>query len=231
MSVRLAVMRQDWRDLTFLHFEVDPDALAATLPRGFSPDRYQGRAYVGLVPFRMRRVRLNGLPPVPGTTDFLETNVRTYVVGPDGCTGVWFYSLDAANRLACAIARATFGLPYFFAQMSYRAEGDRREYRCARGELTSHLVIQDAGESLREAAPDSLDHFLLERYRLFSVRRGGVMTGEVAHAPYRFRPITLAHRSDASVAAAGFPEVGPVVHAVYSPGVDVRIGRPTRVRV
>jgi hypothetical protein len=223
-------MRQDWRDLTFLHYEVDVAQVQATLPRGFTPDLYEGRAYVGLVPFRMQRVRVGGLPLVPGTADFLETNVRTYVVAPNGMTGVWFYSLDAANGLACAIARATFGLPYFFADMTYRQDSAQRAYGCRRSAFTSLVTVEEVVEPLRVASEGSLDAFLLERYRLFSVRRGRVMTGEVDHAPYEFRTARVLTLFDQLVGSAGFAESGSVVHAAFSPGVNVRIGVPKTLR-
>jgi len=43
--------------------------------------------------------------------------VRTYVTVDDK-PGVWFFSLDAANRVAVRVARRTFNLPYLDAVMS-----------------------------------------------------------------------------------------------------------------
>lgn len=111
------VMRQDWQQLLFLHWRVSPELVQATLPPGLTVDTFDGDAYIGLVPFTMRNVRPVGLPAVPGLSHFHEINVRTYVHA-NGEPGVWFYSLDAANPIAVAIARALFHLPYHWADIS-----------------------------------------------------------------------------------------------------------------
>jgi uncharacterized protein YqjF (DUF2071 family) len=226
----LTVMRQQWRHLAFLHYEFDPAQVQATLPDGFRVHTFQNRAFVGLVPFRMMNVRPIGLPAVPKLSHFLETNVRTYVIAPNGQTGVWFYSLDAESPMACRIARATFGLPYFPAKMSLVRRGNEFEYHCQRGSISSKVVVS-TGTELRTASPDSLEAFLLERYRLFALRKGVVMTGLVRHEPYTFSHVESALVEDRLVSAAGFqiaPGQAPA-HAVWSPGVDVQITAPTRL--
>jgi uncharacterized protein YqjF (DUF2071 family) len=105
-------MRQDWRDVVFLHWEVDPDAVVPLLPRGVAPDVLDGRTYVGLIALRMCRVTVSVLPPVPHLSWFPEINVRLYSRGPDGRSGVVFRSLDAARLLAVLGARATVRMRY-----------------------------------------------------------------------------------------------------------------------
>ena len=70
------------------------------MPPQLELDLFEGTAYVGLVPFTMTGVRPVGLPPVRGISSFHETNVRTYVHREGRDPGVWFFSLDAANRIA-----------------------------------------------------------------------------------------------------------------------------------
>jgi len=226
----LTVMRQQWRHLAFVHYEVDPARIQATLPDGFRVHTFQNRAFLGLVPFRMMNVRPIGLPAVPKLSHFLETNVRTYVIAPNGQTGVWFYSLDAESPTACRIARATFGLPYFPAKMSLARRGSEFEYRCTRGAIESKVVVTTTPE-LRVASPESLDAFLLERYRLFSLRKGMVLTGLVRHEPYTFCELEAVSVDEQLVAAAGFECItsGVPAHAAWSPGVDVQIDAPTRL--
>ncbi|MFM8618508.1 MAG: YqjF family protein, partial [Opitutaceae bacterium] len=119
-----AVMRQRWIDLLFLHWEVPVDVILPTLPPGLEPDTFDGRAFLGIVPFRMDKVRPAFLPALPGVSYFPELNLRTYVRDRAGVPGVWFYSLDAGNRVAVAIARKFFHLPYHAARMEMR-RGDR----------------------------------------------------------------------------------------------------------
>src|SRR5947209_19996689 len=112
----LLVMYQKWRDLSFLHFPIDPSALRSLVPQELDIDTFSNRegkemAWVGLIPFWMTGVRPRGLPPIPGVNTFPETNLRTYVHRNGKKPGVWFFSLEASNRIACATARLTFGLP------------------------------------------------------------------------------------------------------------------------
>jgi len=126
-----AFMHQRWHDLLFAHWPVPAPAIASRLPAGLELDTFEGRAWLGVVPFRMSGVRLAGLPPLPGAGAFPELNLRTYVRRGD-VRGVWFFSLDAASRLAVEAARLGFGLPYFHARMSTRPDGDGIVYSSER---------------------------------------------------------------------------------------------------
>src|SRR5512135_1436091 len=130
--VKRPLMQMSWHTLTFLHWPYEPAWVQALLPPGLTAQTFDGRAWVGLVPFEMV-VRWPGGPAVPWLSRFPETNVRTYVTGPDGTTGVWFLSLDAARLPAVAAARAGWGLPYYWnAQMSVVRRGDRVRYQSRR---------------------------------------------------------------------------------------------------
>src|SRR3954467_7728270 len=122
------MMSQRWRDLTFLHWAVDPEEVAHRMPPGVRPDTLDGVTYVGLIPFRMVGAGLARGPAVPWAGSFLETNVRLYSVDDTGRRGIVFLSLDADRLLVVAGARVAFGLPYRWAQMRYAAAGDVRTY-------------------------------------------------------------------------------------------------------
>ena len=120
------VMYQRWAYLLFLHWPVPEAMLRPLLPARLTVDTFAGQAYVGLVMFTMTGVRPILLPPVPGLSNFHETNVRTYVHNGGKDPGVWFFSLDAANAIAVKIAQTFFHLPYFYARMSLTAARDTR---------------------------------------------------------------------------------------------------------
>lgn len=178
----------DWEDLLFLHWAVEPGALAPHLPRGLELETCEGCAWLGVVPFRMARTRWRGLPPLPGATNFPELNLRTYVRA-GGRSGVWFFSLDAASRLAVAGARATFGLPYFVARMQAQRHGEEREYASRRSDRRGPPAEFRARwrtlEPAFEARTRPLERFLTERYALFTRRQGRLLAAEIAHAPWR----------------------------------------------
>ena len=111
-------MRQGWHDLASIHWRYPADVVQARLPAGFRVDTFQGDALVGLLPFRMSRIRFGPLPPFGRWSTFPETNVRTYLVDPRGRRGVWFFSLDIDRLVPALVARATYNLPYCWGRMS-----------------------------------------------------------------------------------------------------------------
>jgi len=226
------VMRQRWRDLLFLHAAVDAESIQPLLPRGLEvetrPDSSgRERAWIGLIPFRMFGVTPRGIPPLPWISAFPETNVRTYVHRGGRDPGVWFFSLDAARWLACKAARAAFSLPYFHARMGTRRDRERVEFRSERLErpFARSRVVAELGDALAPAAPDSLEHFLVERYRLYAVHRGRLATARVHHSPYPLRAARVVDLDTQLLDAAGLP-AAPIAHVVFSEGVDVDVFAP-----
>jgi hypothetical protein len=224
---RFAVMHQRWEQLLFLHWTVPPETVQATLPPGLFVDTHDGRAYLGLVPFFMRGVRPRFCPPVPGLSNFLELNLRTYVHDGRGRPGVWFYSLDADQPLAVRIARAGFGLPYFHATMdAHRTEDGWVDVRATRPGDVEQRFRYRPERLVGPATPGSLEFFLVERYLLFSYRerRGLLEVGQVHHAPYPLASVELDRFSERLFALNGFTEPGrPPDHAIMAGGVAVSI--------
>lgn len=220
------VMRQRWSRLLFLHWPIEPDVIQASLPPGLTVDAFDGRAWIGVVPFFMERIRPVFCPPVPGISWFLELNVRTYVHDEQGNSGVWFYSLDCNQPLAVEIARRLFHLPYQHAEMKAKMEGDAVRYQCQRkGETVATDYRYGPGGNLRTAEPGSFEFFLLERYLLFSNSRDGrIHSGQVHHVPYTFAEAECDAWSAEPIRQAGFalPEGRPE-SLLYSPGVDVSV--------
>ncbi len=177
----------DWEDLLFLHWPVEAAVLQRLLPAGLEVETLAGSAWLGVVPFRMARTRFRWLPPLPTAHAFPELNVRTYVRAGER-SGVWFFSLDAASRIAVAGARTIFGLPYFTARMQCerRADGvhfasERSDRRAPAARFVASWVA--VGPSA-PAGRGTLEHFLVERYCLFAMRRGQLVCSDVAHTPW-----------------------------------------------
>ncbi len=221
------IMYQQWRNLLFLHWEYSADAIQATLPDGLFVDTFAGKAYLGIVPFFMRNIRPRFLPPVPGISNFLELNLRTYVFDRSGTPGIWFYSLDANQPLAVEIARRLFHLPYEHAKMHARKTNEATiQYESIRSSTRSQFrrsYFEYAPEkSLPSPGPDSLPYFLVERYRLYSSTPKGLLRGSVYHKPY---PLTLPKVNawdENLLPMSGFRKTGrPPDHTLLSRGVDV----------
>lgn len=222
-------MLQRWDRITFLHWRYDPAAVQALLPPGLRVETFDGHAWVGLVPFVME-VRWPGGPRVPWLSSFAETNVRTYAVGPDGSTGVWFLSLDAARLAAVVTARTCFRLPYFWSAMSVAVDGRRHAYRSRRrwpGPTPASSVVEiEAGAPFAPGELGDLDHWLTARWTLFSRYPRSLWLARAHHPPWELCRAEVLRLDDHLVTAAGLPPpVGePLVH--HSAGTPVRIGVP-----
>jgi uncharacterized protein len=222
-----------WTDLAFLHWPLPAAALRPLVPAALEIDTFDGDAWVGVVPFRMEATRLRWLPPIPTATDFPELNVRTYVRA-GGRAGVWFFSLDAASRLAVFGARRFLGLPYFHAAMAVRADesGVHYESRRARagGSAEFQASYRPAGP-LFHSRPGTLVHWLTERYCLFGQRRSGLCYRlDIAHQPWPLRDGTadIERNTMAEPAGITLPPAAPLVHVADAP-VDVRAWPPAPI--
>ena len=227
------IMAQSWHDLLFAHWRMPVEVLRSKIPSKLEIDTFQGAAWIAVVPFRMSGVRLRGTPSTPWLSAFPELNVRTYVVA-DGKPGVWFFSLDAANPLAVKIARAWFHLPYFRARMRCEEKAGWINYkseRTHRGAAYGQLVGKYRPTSdTFVPKPGTLEHFLTERYCLYTMdSRGKIIQGEIHHAPWKLQIAEAEFTQNTMADADGFtlPEERPLLH--FSRRQDVVVWQPTRI--
>jgi uncharacterized protein len=222
--VKWAVMLQRWNNLTFLHWRYRPEVIRALLPRGMELDTFDGSAWVGLTPFLLTGLRLPRTPALPWISRFPEMNVRTYVRGPDGERGIWFFTLEADRLLAVIGARTSYRLPYRWARMSVRRNTTRVEYVSQRRFRKGHARIEMEVGPPRAA--DAQARFLTARYRLYTSIAGQLAYAQVEHPPWPLRAATVRRLEQNVIEHSGVPAAtgDPLVH--FSPGVSVRIGRP-----
>lgn len=201
------VMYQTWSDLLFLHWEWDATEIQRTLPPGLFVDTFGGKAYLAVTPFFMNNVRASFLPEIPGTANFMELNVRTYVYDQTGRAGVWFYSLDCNQSLAALLARTFFSLPYHNADMQARERSEMIEYTCQRrgGREAAEFHYRKLSETIG-SQPGSLPFFLAERYLLFAWSKLArkLFVGRVHHAPYQLFHAQVGRADDVMLRLNGF---------------------------
>jgi uncharacterized protein len=197
-------------------------------------DTFESKAWLGVVPFFMARVRPSGLPPLPWLSWFMELNLRTYVYDDHGNAGVWFFSLDCNQPLAVEIARRCFNLPYEHAVMRSKTSGNRVEYHSRRkGPSRSEAeYIYETPTAHRPAEPKTLEWFLVERYLLFSSNSTGkIFTGRVHHVPYEISDGGCKKVSTEPIRLCGFPTPTDAPHSVLTAtDVDVSIFPLRRAR-
>lgn len=209
------VMKQRWAELGFFHWDVSPDLITPRLPKGLHVDTFDGKAWLGVVPFLMQRIRPIGLTPLPWLSWFHELNLRTYVYDDAGTPGVWFFSLDCNQPIAVEIARRMFHLPYQHAKMCSNISNSSVEFYSQRKKDSS---VEAAFKYPRPVAPQpavlgSLEWFLIERYTLFSTDpKGNIYSGRVHHDPYQIESMSEAECSTRPFSLNGFsePETPPI---------------------
>lgn len=162
------------------------------VPPTLELDTFDGECWLGIVPFRMRTVRLVWCPPVAGTSSFAEINLRTYVVSGDR-PGVFFLTLDAGNPIAVSLGRRLYGLPYLHAHVTLERQGDGIAFHSSRDEpgwptATFAATYRPTGVA-RRAPPGTLEHWLTERYCFYTATRDrGLLRTEVHHRPWPLQP-------------------------------------------
>jgi uncharacterized protein len=214
------VMTQGWHDLLFAHWPLPAERLRPLVPELLKLDTCDGSAWLSLTPFCLS-VKPRALPMQLRCP---ELNCRTYVEY-GGKPGIYFFSLDAASRIAVEAARLLYLLPYFHAKASIRKEGSHIHYSLQREGTGAEFAARYAGvqgES-RAATRGSLEHWLTERYCLYTCFQNRLYRGEIHHGPWPLQDATGEIRSNSIAAASGIrlPEQAPLLH--YSRGVDVLV--------
>jgi len=219
-------MHQNWGKLLFMHWAIDAEALRPLIPSQLSIDTFEGKAWIGVVPFTMWGIRASLMPAIPGTSAFHELNVRTYVHF-NGIPGVWFFSLDAANSLAVWGARAFYHLPYFNARMSLAQKVKAIDYSSTRidnsGRSADFEATWKIGEPLPRSEPGSLEFFLTERYCLYAYHRDRIYRSRIFHEPWPLQSATVDSFRSTMIQSLGVsqPDGKPLLHYAESIAVDI----------
>ncbi len=226
----IIVMKHKWRDLLFLHWVFDAAEIQKTLPEGLYADTFEGKAYVGIVPFYLYDVRPIFFPSVPLLSDFLEVNVRTYVYDKRGTPGIWFYSLDANQPVAVKLAQQ-INLPYINSEIDVEKNETTQEIlfrikrKTKKAEISSTFRYKKSGDEFF-ADSESLEFFLIERYLLFTYnkRKGNLSSVRVHHQPYPLFKVQIAVYDINLLKSAGLMKLNQSPdHIIMSTGVDVDI--------
>jgi uncharacterized protein YqjF (DUF2071 family) len=242
----VGVMR--WHDLLFAHWRADPEDVKNAMPPPLRPylDVRDGAAWVGVVPFWMSNVRPRGVPLPPALSTMPEINVRTYVtIG--GKPGVFFFSLDTTNMSAVLGARTMYSLPYFHARMAVWSDrhvgvhmpGPRRaaspnevRYVAERTEpplpAEFRATYRPTGEVFN-GQPGSIDHFLTERYCLYTMRKDKILRVDIHHLPWPLQTANAEIELNTMAPSDGLvlPHVQPLLH--FAKMLDVLVWWPEQV--
>ncbi|WP_226669777.1 YqjF family protein [Metabacillus litoralis] len=217
------VMKQTWEHLLFAHWKIDLDLIKPYIPDSLEIDTFNGEAWIAVVPFDMRNIRLRYLPEIPFTSRFPEINVRTYVT-KNGKPGVYFFSLDAANFLAVQVANTFFYLPYYYAHISCSKDKETINYYSNRLKQKRNYEFSASYKPISEtffAQKGTLEHWLTERYCLYTTNNNKLFISEIAHDPWPLQHAEATINCNTMIPISGFQseQNKPLLH--YSKGVDV----------
>ncbi len=232
--VRWPAVAQYWRHVSFLHWALPPQVVAARLPSALEPHLWEDQAWVSLTPFLVEGFRFPPFPALPSLSRFPETNLRTYVRGPGGVDGLWFFSLEADSAVNVVTAWVGAGVPYRWSAMAVEP-GATITYTARRrrpSRPAGHRIVVRPGPPLTAAEVGERDHFLTGRWRAYTTIAGVLALVPVEHQPWPLQQAEVVALEEDLFAAAGLPVPAgpPLVH--YSVGVDARLGfaRPVRGR-
>jgi len=227
------VMHQNWHHLLFLHWEIPPEELQRLVAPELTIDTFDGKAYVGLVPFTLTGVRPILTPPLPWISSFHEINVRTYVHRNGRDPGIWFFSLDASSSIAVAAARAAYKLPYFHSQIDFIATSEpvptidfiaHRDDPTGTTPANARIRYRPMEGIVTNASPGTIEHFLIERYILYTIDSDHrLCRASVHHQPYPIQRADVVEFEETLIWAAGIrrSQASPLRH--YASEVNVKI--------
>ena len=226
-------MVQRWHDLLFASWRCPVSDLRPLIPQPIEIDTCDGDAWISVIPFHMSGVRMRLAPPIPTASSFQELNVRTYVT-LDRHPGVWFFSLDCESTLAVLGARAGVSLPYYRAAMTMTRTGNAIAYDSQRWSMNGSpaafsATYRGAGATYTPA-PGSLDHFLTERYCLYSSDGTRIWRVDIFHPRWTLQAGEAQIDTNSMLAAAGVRAIGANPMFQFSEFQDVRFWPPQRVR-
>ena len=227
------VMGQTWEHLMFAHWRVPEEKLRAVVHPKIPLDKFDGSAWIGVTPFTVTGLHARGTPPPPGVSSFHEINVRTYTT-IDGKPGIYFFSLDAASRLAVEAARRVYRVPYFRSEITVERGGDLTRYATRRtqddGPAAGFEATYRPTGPTYNAEPGSLDHFLTERYCLYTLDdEQRVLRGDIHHPPWPLQPAAAEITRNSMANAYGIELEGdPIAHFARRQDVVFWPNRPAQ---
>jgi len=216
-------MTQRWNDLLFAHWPIPVPAMETLLPEWLQADSYQGSAWLGAVPFWLDRIKIRGVPSIPGLRSFPDLNLRTYVRDRiTGSPGFYCFSVDSSNLLAVAAAHAVYHLPYRLAEMRLEPRSEREfavysRRRFSRPDVIFKARYRGLGPTHRTAEihPGSFEYFFSERPCVFSTNRTGQpIRANLHHVPWPLEEAEAdIERNDLATAVGiRLPDQNPILH-------------------
>lgn len=209
------IMTQEWHESLFLHWPISPETLRKHIPAELELDLFDGMAWISLILFKVKGNRPRFIPPVPGTSSFLELNVRTYV-SYKGRNGVYFFSLDADHPLIVKLTTLGNFLPYRNAKIKLKRHKNTITFKSKRIHKNTfpETLITTFELDSRILKKGPLEIWLTERYHLWTKIKGDLFRVDIRHSPWVLQDVTgtIHENTMASFIKNTFQKERPIAH-------------------
>lgn len=216
-------MTQRWNDLLFAHWPIPAAQIEAVLPDWLEADTCEGSAWLGAVPFWLDRIKIRGMPSIPGLRHFPDLNLRTYVRDRYTKTpGIYCFSVDSTNLLAVVAAHLMYHLPYRLAEMHLEPQSEKEfafysRRRFSRPEVIFNARYRGLGPTRKtaEMRVGSFEYFFTERTCVYSTNRAGEpIRANLHHVswPLEEAEAEIERNDLASAVGLELPDRDPVLH-------------------
>lgn len=176
---------QEWDDTIFMHYKVPQNLIWDLLPKGVLLDIYQGEAWVSVVSFSVKNMRLKFLPPLPYISDFHEINLRTYVI-KDGIPGIYFITIEASKAMSVFLARNFVGLKYIKGKIKKK----HNRYSLRKSKEGNYLNIKYC--SLQKIKKkNEFEKWLTERYCAYEMLNNKLYRFHIHHKAWPLKIMKL----------------------------------------
>jgi len=180
---------QEWNNAIFLHWQIEKEWIQDLLPKNLEVDMHQGKAWISLVAFSMENIRPRFLPAFAPISNFLEINLRTYVI-KDNKPGVYFLNIEAEKWFSAFLSKKISGLPYEKSDIVHHLK--EQKIRANQKQQNFKLEIDYTVENL-VSEKSELDTFLTERYCLYLDLENRLYRNEIQHLPWEIHNLTYSN--------------------------------------
>jgi len=206
------IMSQQWRNLTFVHYAIDPKMLHPFIPKGLELDTYHDQAWISIVVLQVHHLRLRFMPPIPGVLHFNQMNIRTYVRSSEGKPGVYFLRIGATSRFAVFGASTFMYMPFVHADLrmdslpmdkSKSNQPPAQHINCSLPDHTKLRMSVMPDSSPFPASSNPLTQWLTERYcqycdslhpiplRAKGTENSELLITDIQHAAWTLQTVTV----------------------------------------
>ena len=176
---------QEWNNVIFAHWKVNENSLKKLIPAGLNLDLFDGEAWISLVAFTLKKLRIHYLPSFSSFSDFHEINMRTYVVR-NNKSGIYFLSLEIQKTFSALLAGFLTGLNYYKSDIRHGPEYHESENR-------KHLFYlkSEYNKGTDILAKTDFDKWLTDRFTIFHELSGEIFSHEIHHRDWPLKTLTI----------------------------------------